>query len=108
MESVSVGGQGSRIKKKKVAEMPKQKNKKKKVADDVKLRSEKKKDEGQMVHMIAKKFGDIYTRNIFDAFRLLPDEPKRLILKAYRIAFAKDERRMEELEETHPKKKLNN
>lgn len=84
--------------------MPNQKQKDQKVDDDVKLRSEKKKDEERIVHMIAKKLGDIYTRNIFDAFRLLPDEPKRLILRAYRIAFAKDIRRMEELEETHPKK----
>jgi len=84
--------------------MPNQKNKNKKVSDDAKLRSEKKKAEERVTHMIFKKLGNIYTRNIFDAFRLLPDEPKRLILRAYRIAFAKDERRMAELEETHPKK----
>ena len=84
--------------------MSKQKKKHQMVSDDVKLRSEKKNYEQRKVHMIAKKLGDIYTRNIFDAFRLLPDDPKRLILMAYRIVFAKDERRMEELEETHPKK----
>lgn len=79
-----------------------QKNKPTKVTEEMRERSKRLKDEERQVNQIISRFHATYLRNIYDAFRAFSDEPKRLVLKAYRMAFRDDERRMKELEYTHP------
>ena len=76
-----------------------------KVTDQMRERSKILKEEERQVNQIVGRMHSIYLRNIYDAFRSLSDEPKRLVLKAYRKAFRDDPRRMKELEDTHPEKK---
>ena len=84
--------------------MPAKKNQVK-VTEQMRDRSRAIKEEERQVDQIVKQMHSIYLRNIYDAFRSLPEEPKRLVLKAYRKAFRDDARRMKELEDTHPNKK---
>lgn len=76
-----------------------------KVTEEMRERSKLLKDEERKVNQIVSQMHSTYLRNIYDAFRVLSDQPKRLVLKAYRKAFRTDERRMKELEDTHPEKR---
>lgn len=82
-----------------------QKNQPVKVTEEMRERSRRLKDEERQVNQIVSRLHSTYLRNIYDAFRALSEEPKRLVLKAYRKAFRDDERRMKELEDTHPEKR---
>ncbi len=75
-----------------------------KVTDKMRERSRKLKEEERAVVQIAQRMNTVYLRNVYDAFRQFPHDPKRLIVKAYRRVFRDDERRMKELEDTHPSK----
>lgn len=76
-----------------------------KVTAEMRERSKLLKEEERRVNQIVIRLHAAYFRNIYDAFRSLSDEPKRLVLKAYRKAFRDDPRRMKELEDTHPEKR---
>jgi len=76
-----------------------------KATDAMRARAKVLKEEEREINQIVSRIHSTYLRNIYDAFRSIPNQPKRLVLKAYRKAFRDDERRMRELEDTHPEKK---